>query len=121
MPTTDYRLLAAGCLCLARSAGAAAAAAVYIFSIIFPDGTGRYINSSTTGRDFTTFFFDSTGLYILFSRRDGTVRIFFHCTGECNAKHTALVIKATAVFQVKVIRRIISDSHTISYVHHQQD
>ena len=53
------------------------------------------------------FFLDGTGRYIfLFSRRDGTLGIFFHCTGDRNAKHTALGTKA-AVLQVKVIRRII--------------
>ena len=80
-------------------------------NIIFHDGTGRCMISSTKGRD-GTFFFDGTGGTFLFSRRDETVRIFFHCcTGERNEEHTALGTKAAAVLQAKVTHVV----HIISY------
>ena len=65
--------------------------------IIFQDGNGRYIiSSTTTGIDGTSFFLDGTGRYIFVftTGRDGTLHIFFHCTEKRNAKHTDLGTKA---------------------------
>ena len=56
--------------------------------MIFHDRTGRYIISSTTGRD-GIFFFDGTGSTFLFPRRDEMVRIFF--TGPSSGKLPLLI------------------------------
>ena len=86
--------------------------------IIFHDWTGRYTISSTTLRD-VTFFFDGTAGTFLFSRRDGTVRIFFHCyTGERNEEYTALGTKA-AVLQDQVLGRTYHVIQTILCVQYQ--
>ena len=70
--------------------------------IIFNDGTGRYILSSTTGSDGTTYFSTARDGTFWCPRRDGTVHITFHCTGERNAKHTDLGTKAAVLPNVIV-------------------
>ena len=79
----------------------------------FHDGTGRYIISSTTGRDGTFVLFDGMAGVFWFSRRDGTVRIFFHCcTGAM--KNTLLSAPRQQCYKLKLyVARIISSYDTI--------
>ena len=79
--------------------------------IIFHDGTGRYIISFTTGRDGTFFFAMARDGTFISVFRDGTVGIFFHCTGE-RMQNTLLSAPRQQCYKLKLY---VVSYHTVSY------